>query len=200
MPDRIFKAVIMAALLAAPFGLWSSADVLAADAGGAKAPKAAPGLARGVDANVAPATPAAPVAPPADIQGVWMTDDGLGAVEIAPCGDKRCGRIVWMKNPNDAKGKLQQDVNNPNDALKKRPICGSEVITGLARQSDQSWDVGKIYDPKDGDDHDVAAKLKGANELVVTGYEGTKWLSETFVWKRAPAELSRCDNRPKASN
>jgi uncharacterized protein (DUF2147 family) len=194
MPDRIFKAVVMAALLAVPFGLWNSDGALAAEAGGAKSPKAAPaapGMARGMDTGAIPA--------PADIQGVWVTDDGLGAVEIAPCGEKRCGRIVWMKNPNDARGKLQQDVNNPNAALKARPICGAEIITGLARQSDKSWDIGKIYDPKDGDDHDVAAKLKGSNELEVMGYEGSKWLSETFIWKRAPVELARCDT-PKASN
>jgi uncharacterized protein (DUF2147 family) len=201
MADKNFKAMIMAALLAAPFALWSGAGALAGEAGGAKV---APRAARGMDAGAAPATPVAPAtsavpAPPADIQGVWVTDDGLGAVEIAPCGEKRCGRIVWMKNPLDAKGKLQQDIHNPSAQLKKRPICGAEVITGLARQSDKSWDVGKIYDPKDGDDHDVAAKLKGSNELEVMGYEGSKWLSETFIWKRAPAELSRCDT-PRASN
>lgn len=189
MPDRIFKTVIIAALLAVPFDLGSGAGALAAEAGGVKSAKAAPGTARGMDTGVVPA----------DIQGLWMTDDGLGAVEIAPCGDKRCGRIVWMKNPLDARGKLQQDVNNPNDDLKTRPICGSEIINGLVRQSDQSWDVGTIYDPKDGDDHDVAAKLKSANELVITGYEGTKWLSKSFIWKRAPADLNRCD-KMRASN
>jgi uncharacterized protein (DUF2147 family) len=201
MADRIYIAVIAAAIAAAPMSFLCIDAALAGETGVRMAQAAtgkSPPLAPGKNNVAAPKTArdvgaTGSLGVPGDIVGVWMTDDGLGAVEIAPCGDKRCGRIVWMKNPFDAKGRIQADVNNPNAALRTRPVCGVEIITGLARQADQSWDVGKIYDPKEGDDHDLAAKLKGPNELEITGYEGTKWLSETFLWKRAPAELSRCD-------
>lgn len=204
MPIKIRIGVI-AAIAAASFSL----SCMAASAGEPSSPQAVriAQAATGKTAPLAPANsnantkiargaegaPGAAPALPGDITGVWMTDDGLGAIEILPCGEKRCGRIVWMKNPLDAKGRIQQDVNNPNEALQSRPVCGSEIITGLVRQRDTSWDIGKIYDPKEGEDHDLAAKLKGPNELEITGYEGTKWLSETYIWKRAPAELARCD-------
>jgi uncharacterized protein (DUF2147 family) len=166
---------------------------------------AAPANANAAPANGNAATKPAKAAPAPgrggapDITGVWITDDGLGAVEIAPCGEKRCGRLVWMKNPRDARGQLQNDVNNPNTKLQRRPLCGAEIISGLARQRDQSWDAGRIYDPKDGDSHDLAAKLKNPNELEITGYEGTKWLSETFVWRRSAAGLVRCDTQSPAA-
>jgi hypothetical protein len=32
----------------------------------------------------------------------------------------------------------------------------------------------------------------GPQALKVMGYMGTKWLSETYMWKRAPADLKRC--------
>lgn len=204
MPIKIRIGVLAAAIGAASFTFSVTLSVSAASAGQASgqaavqiaqaAVKPAPSapanskVAKGAE-NAVGAVPNLP----GEIAGVWLTDDGLGAIEILPCGEKRCGRIVWMKNPMDAKGRPQADVNNPNVALRSRPVCGSEIITGLARQKDQSWDIGKIYDPKDGDDHDLAAKLKSPNELEITGYEGTKWLSETYLWKRAPAELARCD-------
>lgn len=209
MPKKIRIAVVAAAVFAVPFCLSCGNGALAggdapaavriAQAATGKSAPSAPAknanangnanakVARGMDTGMVGSTGAP------DITGVWVTDDGLGAVEILPCGEQRCGRIVWMKNPMDAKGRLQLDVNNPDGSLRSRPVCGVEIISGLARQADQSWDVGKIYDPKDGDDHDLAARLKGPNELEITGYEGTKWLSETFIWKRAPAELNRCD-------
>jgi uncharacterized protein (DUF2147 family) len=204
--DRILIAVMVAAIGAASHNLSRTNPALAGDldsASGVRIAQAAAGkgassapakntdrnarTARGTDGRAVGSTDAS------DITGVWLTDDGLGAVEIQPCGEARCGRVVWMKNPLDAAGRPQKDVNNPDENLQSRPICGAEIITGLVRQRDRSWDSGTIYDPKDGDDHDLAAMLKGPDELQITGYEGTKWLSQSFVWKRAPAGLGRCD-------
>jgi len=30
------------------------------------------------------------------------------------------------------------------------------------------------------------------NQMRVLGYAGTKWLSETYTWKRAPGDLKKC--------
>lgn len=30
--------------------------------------------------------------------GVWAEEDGEAHIEIAPCQDKLCGHIVWLKN------------------------------------------------------------------------------------------------------
>jgi hypothetical protein len=42
-------------------------------------------------------------------------------------------------------------------------------------------------------------KAESDDRLEVTGYMGTKWLSESMIWTRAPAELKKCqpDTAPK---
>ena len=51
--------------------------------------------------------------------GVWADEDGQSNIEIAPCGDDLCGRIVWLKEPFDASGKAQTDINNPDPSLRQ---------------------------------------------------------------------------------
>ena len=142
-------------------------------------------------ATALPAVAQVPTAQPS-YGGVWFDDTGDGAVEIVPCGDRLCGRIVWLKAPLDKSGKPLSDANNSDVRQRARPICGLPVIGNLKRQRDGAWDEGWIYDPKQGKQFDVELKLRTPEALQVTGYLGVKFLSETFVWKRAPADLRRC--------
>jgi uncharacterized protein (DUF2147 family) len=134
----------------------------------------------------------APAAAAEEIAGLWLSDDGEGAVEIAPCGAERCGRIVWLKSPKTAEGRPVIDANNPDPALRTREVCGLSIVTGLKPQSDGGWDQGRIYDPEEGKSYDLAMRREGSDTLKVTGYLGTKMLSETHVWRRAPRTLARC--------
>jgi uncharacterized protein (DUF2147 family) len=148
----------------------------------------------GIVATIALASllPVAAAAQAKDVTGVWMSDDGEGAVEIQPCGDKRCGRLVWLKTPLDDAGRPLVDANNPDPAARKRPVCGVEIIKDVALQSDGSWDGGSVYDPEEGKVYSVMLKAKANDSLEVTGYLGIKALGETFTWTRAPAQLKRC--------
>jgi uncharacterized protein (DUF2147 family) len=127
-----------------------------------------------------------------DVTGVWITDDGEGAVEIAACGDKRCGRLVWVKDPLDDAGRPLRDANNPDPAARQRPICGLEIIKDAAPQNDGSWDGGSVYDPEQGKVYNVMLKADNKDRLEVRGYLGIKSFGETMTWTRAPAELKRC--------
>ena len=140
-----------------------------------------------------PNTPNQPARQPRTITGVWYDDTAQGAVELRSCGDRLCGRIVWLKAPLAPTGKPLVDGNNPDAKRQRRPICGLDVIGNLARQSDGSWDGGWIYDPKTGKSYDVEVRLRDAQTLQVTGYAGFKFLSETLIWRRAPADLRHCD-------
>ncbi len=135
-----------------------------------------------------PASAPAPVPTPAvatGAVGLWIDHTGRGAVEIVPCGQNLCGRIVWMKQPNDAKGQPLRDGLNPDKAKRGRAVCGLQVIGGLERQRDGSWDNGWIYDPEQGESFDVEVRLLGPEKLQVKGYKGLKFLNETFQWTRA---------------
>ena len=87
---------------------------------------------------------AAVSAPPASAQlretalGIWAEEDGEARIEIAPCQDKLCGHIVWLKNPVDNNGQPQMDLNNPNPALRTRPILGLLIMAGLQPNDDDT--------------------------------------------------------------
>jgi uncharacterized protein (DUF2147 family) len=138
------------------------------------------------------ALPASAAPPGASETGLWIDDTGKGAVEIAPCGKKLCGRIVWLQDTKDAKGRLLVDDLNTTPGQRGKPICGLQVLGALERQTDGSYDSGWVYDPKVGKSFDAAIGLKDANHLSVTGYQGIKLFGKTFVWTRAPRELARC--------
>lgn len=38
-----------------------------------------------------------------DILGLWKTDGGDSRLEFFSCGDKICGKIVWLKEPKSVK-------------------------------------------------------------------------------------------------
>lgn len=115
----------------------------------------------------------------ADVTGLWIDHTGQGAVEITSCGDRICGRVVWLKNPShkSKSGKL---------------ICGTQILGGLQKQSNNAWEAGWIYNPEDEERFSAALQLTNANTLLVTGYLGIKLLGETYTWKRSTGPLERC--------
>lgn len=106
--------------------------------------------------------------------GVFLDHRGDGAIEISPCDGKLCGNVVWIRD------------GAPPEA------CGLAIIGNVARVGKDTWDGGWILDPEFGDKFDVELTKLPSGELQVVGYWGTKALSETYVWKRAPADLQRC--------
>jgi len=141
-----------------------------------------------------PVPPAAQPAPPSVI-GLWVDHTGRGAVQIAPCADRLCGHIAWLKDPNDEKGQPLRDLNNPVKAMRTQPICGLQILGDLKRTG-AIWDYGWIYDPEKGERYDLEVRLKSPDVLQVTGYLGVKFLSETFYWKRVPEGQLACPPLP----
>lgn len=85
-------------------------------------------------------------AAPAPIAGRWVTAEGKAVVEIAPCGQALCGRIVRVLKPRP--GGPAVDVNNPDPAQRRRPIEGMTFLSGF-RPDAHRW-RGRIYDPESG--------------------------------------------------
>ncbi len=113
--------------------------------------------------------------------GIWLDDKGRGAIEITECGGALCGKVVWVKSASDAKG------------------CGAQIIGGVKQVGSGSWDKGWIYSPEHDRKFDVALAPVGSDRLRVTGYAGIKFLSEEYIWTRAPANLVRCDRATTAA-
>ena len=125
------------------------------------------------------------------ILGKWITKDGKSHVVISNCNAGLCGKIVWLKEPNypadDDKGmvgKTKFDRENPDSALRDRPILGLEILRGFKTNKGNVWEDGTIYDPKKGKTYKSNLTLSDPKTLNVRGYIGFSWIGRTSVWTR----------------
>ena len=114
--------------------------------------------------------------------GLWET--GKSHIEIYNCGELLCGRIAALDEPLDSDGNAKTDTNNPDPALRTRPIMGMDLIAGFSRKSDRRWVGGTIYDPRDGKTYKCKMTLEDDGTLKVRGYVGMALFGKTVVWTR----------------
>jgi uncharacterized protein (DUF2147 family) len=117
------------------------------------------------------------------IIGTWLNGTGEAKIEIFKTGDKFYGSIIWLKNPNDNSGNPKLDKNNPDQGKRSKPILGLLILRGFEYQGENSWEKGKIYDPKNGKDYSCNLSLEG-NKLNVRGYIGISLIGRTDIWTR----------------
>jgi uncharacterized protein (DUF2147 family) len=111
------------------------------------------------------ATPA--LAAPAPVTGRWLTVEGKAVVEIGACGQQLCGRIARILKPRP--GGPAVDANNPDKALRTRPIQGLQILSNFAPDGDR-W-KGRIYDPESGRSY-RSELTRAGNILKVKGCLG----------------------------
>ena len=116
--------------------------------------------------------------------GVWLHENKRIKIEIAPCGDELCGKLIWFKRPNDAQGLPLVDVLNPDPALRTRPLLGLEILNGLRPAGDGTWDGGTIYNPDDGETYSALASIQDDGSLRVRVYVFLSLFGETKIWTR----------------
>ncbi|MFM9853753.1 MAG: DUF2147 domain-containing protein [Sphingomonadaceae bacterium] len=120
------------------------------------------------------ATPAFAAAP---VTGRWLTTEKDSIIEIGQCGATVCGKIAKILRPTKD-GKPPFDTNNPNPALRTRPIDGLVILSGFVANG-QSW-KGSIYDPRAGKTYtSYLTKLANGN-LKVQGCVGP--FCKSFVY------------------
>jgi len=124
--------------------------------------------------GLTPVASAGAAAAASDPTGIWINDTGRGAIEIKPCGDKLCGKVVWVKSDADAKG------------------CGKQIIGDVVAAGGGHWGNGWIYSPERGRKYNVELTPLANGTLRVTGYAGLRFLSKTMIWKRASSDLQLC--------
>lgn len=117
-----------------------------------------------------------------DVLGYWLTDEETAKIEIYKEGNIYNGKIVWLEEPNGDNGKPKLDAENPEEALRSRPIMGLNLVSGFVFDDDQ-WEDGQIYDPKEGKTYKCRMRLK-KGKLEVRGYIGAPMFGKTVVWTR----------------
>lgn len=112
------------------------------------------------------------------VEGDWLTQAGTAKVRISPCAgkaDRMCGVVSWMKTPS-------KDANNPNPALRDRPIVGMALIRDFKQAAPGRWTGGKIYDPEGGKTYDSKISVNANGTLKVEGC--ILMVCQAQTWKR----------------
>jgi uncharacterized protein (DUF2147 family) len=113
------------------------------------------------------------------IAGRWLTQDGSAIVQIGPCGGGTCGRIATVLKARP--GAPTTDVNNPDPALRNRPVVGTTILSGFSDAGDD-W-RGRIYDPRNGKSYKSIVARSPDGTLKVKGC--ISFICQTQVWKPA---------------
>ncbi|HEY3309900.1 MAG TPA: DUF2147 domain-containing protein [Desulfuromonadaceae bacterium] len=125
-----------------------------------------------------------------DILGVWKTEGGDSKIDLFRCGEKICGKIIWLRAPNYLSKKdgpvwePKTDRKNPDPKLRSRPIIGLQVMSGLVPKGDKSWDQGACYDPESGKKYRCKMKLVSSTRLNLRGYIGISLIGRNFALTR----------------
>lgn len=129
-------------------------------------------------------------ADPGDILGSWKTDGDKSRLELFKCGEKLCGKVVWLQHPNYTNsndgpvGTPKVDRKNPNTSLRKRSILGLQVMSGLTKIGDNRWGNGTCYDPESGKSYRCSMELVSPTRLKMRGYIGISLFGRTYILSR----------------
>ena len=120
----------------------------------------------------------------ADPSGTWLTADGEARVQISSCGEAYCGKIVWLKEPNDpATGHPKLDKFNKDVSKQSRPVIGLQIISGMKASGANEW-KGSLYDPEDGNTFTGSLAMQSADRMKLEGCV-LALFCRSEVWKRA---------------
>ena len=120
--------------------------------------------------------------------GTWFNEEKDCKLRIYKCGksgEKYCGKIVWLDEPNEEDGTPKVDDENSDPKLQKRPLMGLVIMKGFVYDEDNVWEDGKIYDPENGKEYSCKMTLISKDRLDIRGYIGFSFIGRTAEWTRA---------------
>ncbi len=126
-----------------------------------------------------------------DILGVWFNGEKDARIEIIKCGDRYCGKVVWLREPDYPEGSKdgvpgtpKLDHNNPDPSLRKVPIIGLQIVHDFRYAGDDLWKDGRVYDPKNGKTYRGKMTLVSPGRLDLRGFIGISLIGRTTTWTR----------------
>lgn len=120
----------------------------------------------------------------APVEGVWINEEGDGAIRIEVGKD---GKLIGYGAPVPGKNLTDRlDVNNPDPKKRSRSLTGAKILWDFEADNEErtKWVDGSIYDPGNGKTYSCKMELDG-KELRIRGYVGISLFGRTAVWTRA---------------
>jgi uncharacterized protein (DUF2147 family) len=104
----------------------------------------------------------------ADPRGLWLAQDGA-KVRVGSCGGTLCATIAEPKSRVDpATGQPWTDKNNPDPALRRRPLVGLPVLWSLQPTSQGKWS-GTLYNVENGNNYEGHLLDVGPRTIRIEG-------------------------------
>ena len=104
----------------------------------------------------------------ADPRGLWLAQDGA-KVRVGSCGGTLCATIAEPKARVDpATGQPWTDKNNPDPALRRRPLVGLPVLWSLQPTSQGKWS-GTLYNVENGNTYEGHLLDVGPRTIRIEG-------------------------------
>jgi uncharacterized protein (DUF2147 family) len=98
-----------------------------------------------------------------DVFGKWRDVESGGLLEIYPCGGAVCIKIAQVTKPG-----VPKDVNNPDRALRNRPLLGVVIMADGTKSGPAVWG-GHLYNTQDGRTYKGSIKLVSEKKVKVSG-------------------------------
>lgn len=102
----------------------------------------------------------------ADATGIWLRDNGISKVKVAPCGNALCGHVVWLKEGADPNAKI-----------------GQRVFYEMKPDGKGNW-TGKAFNPADGQTYSGKMSVSGST-LTTAGCVMGGMICRSVNWTRA---------------
>jgi uncharacterized protein (DUF2147 family) len=131
----------------------------------------------------------------ADPSGIWAKDDGSAKMEVKKCGRGICSKIVWLRDPNDSRGRPLHDARNENTSMRDRPIIGLPLFANMVAIDSSTWQ-GSVYNPEEGKIYtDVKVTLASRNQIVLKGCKAWLLCGEKY-WTRSKLPPTEAEPEP----
>lgn len=99
------------------------------------------------------------------IVGTWLVATKDSKIEIYEQKGVYYGKISWLYDPT------AKDQYNPNPKLKTRPLLGVVLLSGFKyNPKTKIWEIGNIYNARDGKNYRSEMELQNQNTLLLRGY------------------------------
>lgn len=117
--------------------------------------------------------------------GEWVTADGEALLDLTTKENSLSVELRSIAQALLRSDETPRDVdrNNPNPALRDRPLSGL-LLGDLVREPRNSVWRGRLYDPSRGKTYRVVVQQMTDDVLGVRAYVGVRALGRTMLWVR----------------
>lgn len=123
---------------------------------------------------------AAPTGMAASIEGQWIPPGGDAIIEISL---HETAHLTLVRSLDISAG----DDNNPDPALRARPLAGILLGSGFSAKGSENndeWKGGTLYDPGSGKTYKGQLRLIDEDHLELRGYIGIAAFGRSEIWTR----------------